>query len=117
MKDAIGLTQPNCQSPSPRLRGGLRGVWEGHPCPDTPAESGNYNIECVSPLLYTLRSAPIHRDSKLEREGWGASGFYRHIAPLERKTEQINVSVFVSGRGDLAPTITDSFTQMSTRPS
>ena len=41
---SIGLTQPNGQSPSPRLlspllAGGLRGgrtegVWEGHPCPD-----------------------------------------------------------------------------------
>ena len=36
--------------PFPLLAGGLRGVWEGHPCPDTPDESGNYNIECVSPV-------------------------------------------------------------------
>ena len=42
--------------PFPPLAGGLRGVWEGHPCPDTPDESGNYNIECVSPeqVVFTL---------------------------------------------------------------
>ena len=38
----------------PPLAGGLRGVWEGHPCPDTPDESGNYNLKCVSPVLSFL---------------------------------------------------------------
>ena len=38
----------------PLLAGGLRGVWEGHPCPDTPDKSGNYNLKCVSPDMYVL---------------------------------------------------------------
>ena len=91
------------------LAGGLRGVWEGHPCPDTPAESGNYNIECVSPVLYTLRSAPIHRDSKLEREVWG----HRDSIDIPlRWSGKLNKSTFrcsfISGRGDLAPTIVNT---------
>ena len=45
----LGPTQLNSKL-LPLLAGGLRGVWEGHPCPDTPGESGNYNLECVSPM-------------------------------------------------------------------
>ena len=49
--------------------GGLRGVWEGQPCPDTPAESGNDNIECVSPdyvplAIYASRTQAPESDPR-----------------------------------------------------
>ena len=44
-----------------------RVVWEGHPCPDMPDESGNYNLKCVSPKKVSRRSsvAPFSKTSKV----------------------------------------------------